>query len=711
MNNILQLKGRFEKRKNDSRFGTPKLPANTYVTTEHLLKLKGELENLLAFWKKNTELSGALISVHYTRVVAKSNRLRVLLADKGKKPVDSIRGARFVEVPDASGRLKHKHVFIHYVQLTAIEKAIENLNIVERIISEHFDGRITDKDVENIGKMKGIFFEESIKKTNFISVILDAYYVEEFTLDSPSDEVVQDTIVTIYRTDIETKELLKKLGIDILNHKILDGTTLLLDAGQMQTLYKNAPYLIAMKVSDFTRLTLDDIDVQEEAYNYNQLIPPPNNEPVVGVIDTQFNKNVYFSEWVEYTNMLPDDIELKENDYKHGTAVSYIIVDGPKGNPDLDDGCGRFRVRHFGVSTARGFSSFEVLRSIREIVANNRDIKVWNLSLGSPDPVKSDFISPEAAELDRIQSEYDVIFVVAGTNKPEVKMKDEMRIGSPADSLNALVVNSVSKKGEIASYTRTGPVLSFFHKPDLSYYGGDGTRINEKIAVCINDLGALYMAGTSFAAPWITRKMAYLINVIGMSKEVAKALLLDSAAKWEGNGKISDSLGYGVVPQRIEDILHTPDDEIKFFITGTTEDYETYNYNLPVPIVNNKHPFYARAVLTYFPTCDRNQGVDYTNTEMDIHFGRVLPNGKLKSIDDNKQSEDGQLMREEEARSIYRKWDNVKRVCEQLKSRARPRDAYASGMWGLSILTKERVNSKNRNPLQFGVVIDRKSVV
>jgi len=42
---------------------------------------------------------------------------------------------------------------------------------------------------------------------------------------------------------------------------------------------------------------------------------------------------------------------------------------------------------------------------------------VWNLSLGSAMEIDPNFISPEAAELDRIQCEYDVIFVVAGTNK------------------------------------------------------------------------------------------------------------------------------------------------------------------------------------------------------------------------------------------------------------------------------------------------------
>lgn len=35
--------------------------------------------------------------------------------------------------------------------------------------------------------------------------------------------------------------------------------------------------------------------------------------------------------------------------------------------------------------------------------------------------IDSNFISPEAAELDKIQYEYDVIFVIAGTNKKEIQ--------------------------------------------------------------------------------------------------------------------------------------------------------------------------------------------------------------------------------------------------------------------------------------------------
>ena len=334
--------------------------------------------------------------------------------------------------------------------------------------------------------------------------------------------------------------------------------------------------------------------------------------------------------------------------------------------------------------------------------------------MGSKLEIKPNFISPEAAELDRIQSEYDVIFVVAGTNVPAGESRKDMRIGAPADSLTAMVINAVDFNGKSASYTRVGPVLSFFHKPDVSYYGGDGSVYTEKMIVCRDTMGAAYVSGTSFAAPWISRKLAYLIHVMGLSREVAKALIIDAAAGWNRKDDVSHRIGYGVVPKHINDIIHSPNDEIRFILTGITEEYETYTYNLPVPMVGNAHPFYARATLAYFPQCDRNQGVDYTSTEMDIHFGRIkTKDGKaeIKPIDNNKQSEEGLItLYEEDARNMYRKWDNVKHISEEIKEKRIPRKAYDAGIWGLSIKTKERLQTKKKQGLPFGVVITLKEM-
>lgn len=143
----------------------------------------------------------------------------------------------------------------------------------------------------------------------------------------------------------------------------------------------------------------------------------------------------------------------------------------------------------------KGRLALHNLRSIRRTVSQNRDIKVWNLSLGSILPIKPNFISPEAAELDKIQSEFDVVFVIAGDQWQS--RHEPIPIGAPADSLNSLVVNSVTLEGTPASYHRVGPVLSFFHKPDVSYYGGD---TGQHMHVC-TPTGEGLVKGTSFSAP------------------------------------------------------------------------------------------------------------------------------------------------------------------------------------------------------------------
>ena len=55
--------------------------------------------------------------------------------------------------------------------------------------------------------------------------------------------------------------------------------------------------------------------------------------------------------------------------------MSSIIVDGARLNPWLDDGCGRLKVRHFGVAVGAEFSSFSIKKKIKSIVVNNSDIK------------------------------------------------------------------------------------------------------------------------------------------------------------------------------------------------------------------------------------------------------------------------------------------------------------------------------------------------
>ena len=693
MNKTLQLKGAFEQRKNTGGGGAPNLPKGKTINSKQLKQLLNDLNRLYEFWSNEKILSGALINVYYNKIAAKSNRVQGLLTN------GSIVGAKFYD--DQSP----KHVITHFISLNELRQAIKNLDTSINILEQQFNGQISHEQIKKINSKdpneKIIINCPPKFKTIFLKILVDAYYVERFDVSSDVDELKTDSIITIYKTGEDTISLMNKLGIRVDNNRIIDNTTLYLYPDELNILKIKAPYLISMAVSDISTLTKSDFDFVD---NTVLSIPFPNNEPTIGVIDTGFSNEVYFSDWVETTNLLPKEIDLTPNDYLHGTAVTSLIVDGPSLNPDLDDGCGRFKVKHFTVAAGDRFSSFSILKNIERIIASNPDVKVWNLSLGAKFEINPNFISPEAAILDKIQCKYDVVFVIAGTNKSD---KEPFKmIGAPADSINSIVVNSVNHNGKPTTYTRTGPVLSFFIKPDIAYYGGDNDK---KIKVYTNR-GIEYVQGTSFAAPWIARKMCYLISILGLSREEAKALLIHSTTTWEKQKLDPYKIGHGVVPKRIEDVVNTPNDEIQFIISGISEEYDTYNYRIPVPIHQNKHPFIAKATLCYFPHCNRSQGVDYTNTELDIQFGRIKDNG-IKSIDNNYQDRKGHYTWEKDARMNYRKWDNVKHIREIVKSRNIPRDVYSSkGLWGISLKTKNRLNSEDGKNLKFSIVVTLKEL-
>jgi len=702
MNNVLELKGkRFVQASKTGNGGGVAMNSRKVVLSEQLLRLKAQLEQIKSFWAtEKTPFQGVLISVHYNKIAAKSNRISGLF--KGQNSNDAIVGAKF-------NSEKNKHIITYFLDAYDLNTSIDLLSNANIILMDRFHNGINKAAFDDEKIINTIPFKKcSMAKSAFKRVIADVSYIDSFEVERAAQPLKQ-SIITLYNTKTETKMLLKNLGIDILTSRILDNQTVFLDENQLKLLFEKAPYLVSMATVDLSELSPESF-MKEYAQDLIY-IPSPSIEPTIGVIDTLFDKGVYFSEWVEYHDMVDDGLPKTTNDYRHGTAVTSLIVDGAKLNPWLDDGCGRFKVRHFGVAAGSRFSSFTITRQIKEIIAQNKDIKVWNISLGSNQEINDNFISAEAAVLDQIQYENDVIFVIAGTNKPS---DDIVKIGSPADSINSMVVNAVTKKGLSTKYSRKGLALSFFAKPDVSYYGGSEEQY---IQVC-EPLGAANVAGTSFAAPWIARKLSYLIDILGLSREIAKAMIIDAARDWNEKPTPEEVAlyGHGVVPIKIDKIIQTKDDEIKFLVSDVSEKWNTYSYNFPVPLKNDKYPYIARATMCYFPICDRTQGVDYTNTELNLHFGRIKNDGKMNEINDDKQNQDETLntemyyLLEGEARGRFRKWDNVKYIAETLKSRMRPKISYNNKNWGMEIKTNNRLDPKDGMGIRFGVVVTLKEI-
>lgn len=701
MNNVLELKGnRFVQAPKSASGGGPAMNSKVVVTSQKLKELTSKLFQIKDFWiHENRPFNGILISVHYNKIVAKSNRIAGLF--KGDQSNYAIVGAKF-------NAEKTKHIITYFLSIDDLDSSMDMLYKSDEIISSVFKDGITKAIFDNYVTDKINFKKYGLTKSLFKQIVADVSYIDDFEVEKATQQF-KESIITLYDTGMDTKQLFHEIGIDILSSRILNNRTVFLDENQSKVLFEKAPYLVSMATENLSDLSPEDFieDYQQDIVH----IPSPSIEPTIGVIDTLFDTRVYFSEWVEYHDMVDKNIPKNPSDYRHGTAVSSIIVDGPKLNPWLNDGCGRFRVRHFGVAAGAQFSSFTIIKQIKCIIAENKDIKVWNISLGSNKEVNDNFISAEAAVLDQIQAENDIIFVVAGTNKPNENIE---KIGSPADSINSLVVNAVTKSGLSTKYTRKGLALSFFAKPDVSYYGGSE---EEYIQVC-EPLGAAFVAGTSFAAPWIARKLSYLIDVLGLNREVAKAMIIDSARGWNEAPTPEEVAiyGHGVVPIKIDDIVQTKDDEIKFVVTDISEKWNTYNYHFPVPLKDDSYPYFARATMCYFPICDRSQGVDYTNTELNLHFGRIKDNGKLIEINDDKQNQEDSLgtaksfILEGEARERFRKWDNVKYISEKPKSRKIPKKSYKNKKWGMEIKTNNRLDPKDGVGLRFGVVVTLKEM-
>ena len=701
MNNVLELKGkRFVQESKKGNGGGAAINSKVVVTNNHVKKLQSKLQSLREFWmNEDKPFSGILISVHYNKIVAKTNRISGLF--KGDQSNYAIVGAKF-------NTEKTKHIITYFLEDADIEDSIKLLENVSKVLTIYFTDGISKEVFEQKILFDRIDFKKYfLSKTLFRQIVADVSYIDDFEVEMARKHD-KESIITLFDIGVDVKYVFNKIGIDILSSRILDNRTVYLDENQMNLLYEKAPYLVAMATENLSDLSPDDFI--EEYESDITSIPNPGIEPTIGVIDTLFDKRVYFSKWVEYHDMVDDNIPKGQNDYRHGTAVSSIIVDGPKMNPWLDDGCGRFKVRHFGVAAGAQFSSFTIIKLIKTIIESNKDIKVWNISLGSNQEINDNFISAEAAVLDQIQYENDVIFVVAGTNKSR---EDVNKIGSPADSINSMVVNAITKSGLSTKYSRKGLALSFFAKPDVSYYGGSEEQY---IQVC-EPLGATFVAGTSFAAPWIARKLAYLIDVLGLNREIAKALIIDAARGWNDAPTPEEVAlyGHGIVPIKITDIIQTPEDEIRFLVTDVSEKWNTYNYHFPIPLKADTYPYYARATMCYFPLCDRAQGVDYTNTELNLHFGRIQDDGKLNEINDDKQNlddigESRSYILEGDARERFIKWDNVKYVAEKVKDRRVPKKSYRNKNWGMEIKTNNRLDPEDGVGLRFGVVVTIKEM-
>ena len=213
-----------------------------------------------------------------------------------------------------------------------------------------------------------------------------------------------------------------------------------------------------------------------------------------------------------------------------------------------------------------GVSTQKFIKRIQDAVAAFSDIaKIYNLSANSNETVEGDTMSIVGYELDMLQMQKGVQFVISAGNHDLWKTQksledilddDESRIAPPADSLYSITAGSIvgehhdhslSEKNNIAPYSRKGPGFKGLIKPDICAYSGtitdSGDVPNDQFSLTITHDGMLAPScGTSLAAPIVAGDLAEISSVLPERNPLlAKALLFHTAIPLWDSDNMDDS--------------------------------------------------------------------------------------------------------------------------------------------------------------------------
>ncbi len=441
--------------------------------------------------------------------------------------------------------------------------------------------------------------------------------------------------------------LSNKLGEEkVSSYKLSDGTPVIRAKLQPSSLkkYEDDSAIYRIEETDFfsvpssetVGLTIDDFFLSDDV-DVDKL-------PLVGILDNGISfpnklSNLIAEHW------LPND--SLGGDSSHGTKVASLAVfryfpttSGNRITP---------RARVIDCNIMDGDVPVDVfIKRIQEACNKYATIcQIFNLSANSRHPIESDEMSILGYELDALQLKTGCLFVVSAGNHElwrysysleEILDDDDSVISSPADSMLSVVVgavvgenheNSVSKRNQIAPYSRRGPGFRGFSKPDLSAYAG--TIKNEanghsvpidgySLSLC-KDGFVSPDVGTSFSAPIISGDLAEILQTAQYRPLLAKALLYHNARPlWSEDEMNDEELWYahnlyGKGISDVQSCMYSSANRVTFLRTGslnrTTK--ERVTFYMPKVLAAQAGRNVAKVTVTCLsqPPVDRTKGTEY----------------------------------------------------------------------------------------------------
>ncbi|HTR00833.1 MAG TPA: S8 family peptidase [Candidatus Acidoferrum sp.] len=344
----------------------------------------------------------------------------------------------------------------------------------------------------------------------------------------------------------------------------------------------------------------------------------------------------------------------------HGTFVAGLICWGSELNPNLagidNSPCGVFDLQVLpntdpSKGDTDGLTEQEFLVALKTALQQHANkYKVWNLSLGTDAICTLDAFSQLAVELDNLQEQFQVSFVISAGNYTTVPLlgypREHGEIGAgritaPADSVLGITVGSIShvdykksgpNENHPSAFSRHGAGPNHIIKPDLVHYGGacaiDGSHITGVRSIIGS--GSAENIGTSFAAPLVSRNLAHIYDQITPtpSPVLARALLTHHARDPRNGERVPDGeenfFGFGLPATTPYCIQCTPYSSTLVFEDALRPRYFLEWDDFPYPPSLKKDGRYFGEIwmtIAFAPARGPRWGSEYCETHIDAHFG------------------------------------------------------------------------------------------
>ncbi len=484
--------------------------------------------------------------------------------------------------------------------------------------------------------------------------------------------------------------------------------------------------------------------------------PPRNGSPIVGIVDGGVADIPALSSWRSGGT---DSIDLADREFEHGTFITGLIVGGRTLNPHIANNLEPRGCRFFDIPLLPRrelISNYydqlnEFLEQLEEEVMRAKSdagVRIFNLSLGTPEPRRACDYSVFAEALDGIAAEHDLLFVVSVGNlqgaeaRPPwpadgdealrqlaLRRATDEQITAPAEHLLGLSVGAINPPGVQGhgtdlptSYTRRGPGVSGVLKPDLAHYGGVSPRTGNETGLCSlgSDNSAVNGCGTSFATPLVASTIATIDHLLegSASRETLIALAVHRAQRCDALQHAAlchvarEFVGFGR-PSPADECLSDNPHSITLVLSESLESQKElqFVFSWPKSLVASTGKCIGQADLTlaFTPPIDTRFGAECIRTQLEASLQQIEidpatreenPKSRLKHLD-SVRPKHFQFATERELLNAGLKWAPVK--CYRLTMR---RGRGTSSNWRLILRSSSRAgDSDSRAGVPFTLIM------